>query len=185
MQIFATLLFVLQAASAGSAGEATTDSSAAQPAAPPPAACSTDEHAAFDFWVGEWDVYPTGRDTKVADSKIERVATGCVIRETWMPQGGNNGTSMSMINHRSGRWEQVWVGNDGTRVDFTGGMVDGAMVLTGYWDGIGTDGADVLTRMTYSLGEDGSVRQFGEGSTDHGKTWQTSFDLTYKRKQAP
>jgi hypothetical protein len=150
-----------------------------------PAACSGEAHGSFDFWVGDWDVFPTGKNNKVAASKIERVASGCVIRESWMPLSGNNGTSMTMVNHRSGRWEQVWVGNDGTRVDFVGGMAGEAMVLTGYWDGIGPDGADILTRMTYSKEEDGSVRQFGEGSTDHGKTWQTTFDLTYKRKQAP
>ena len=27
---------------------------------------------------------------------------------------------------------------------------------------------------------DGSVRQFGEQSTDEGKTWTPSFDLTYR-----
>jgi len=181
MQVFVTLFFVLQAASGGQGA----DSAAAPAPMPALAACSTKDHAAFDFWVGEWDVYPTGKGNKVADSRVERVATGCVIRETWMPSGGANGTSMTMINHRSGRWEQVWVGNDGRRVDFVGGIVGGSMVMTGYWDGIGADGADVLVRMTYSLGKDDSVRQFGEGSTDHGKTWQTSFDLTYKRKQTP
>ena len=181
MQTIYALFFVLQATSGGQGA----NSVAAPAPTPSLAACSTNDHAAFDFWVGEWDVYSTAKGNKVADSKIERVAIGCVIRETWMPLSGGNGTSMSMINHRSGRWEQVWVGNDGTRVDFAGGMVDGAMVLNGYWDGIGSGGADVLTRMTYSVDEGGSVRQFGEGSTDHGKTWQASFDLTYKRKAVP
>ena len=37
--------------------------------------------------------------------------------------------------------------------------------------------------MTYTANEDGSVRQFGEASTDQGQTWQTSFDLTYRPKQ--
>ncbi|MEP5938856.1 MAG: hypothetical protein ABJ239_11050 [Erythrobacter sp.] len=182
MNIVAAILFALQSTAVGQAA----DNAPAAPAPPtPPPACSNEAHSAFDFWVGEWNVAVTGTEKTIAQSKVERVATGCVIRETWMPQSGANGTSMSMINHRSGRWEQVWVGNDGRRVDFIGGPVDGAMVLTGYWDGIGPDGSDVLIRMTYSVGEDGSVRQFGEGSTDHGKTWQTSFDLTYRRKETP
>lgn len=153
------------------------------PPPPPPPACATEFHAQFDFWVGTWEVYPTGSDTKVADSWIQRISAGCVIRESWMPLRGGDGTSMSFINHDTGRWQQVWVGSDGKRVDFEGGMVGEAMVLTGYWDGVGPAGSDLLTRMTYTLGEDGSVRQFGEGSTDHGKTWQTSFDLTYRPKQ--
>ena len=156
----------------------------AQPAlvAAPPPACASEAHDAFDFWVGEWNVYRANGDEKVAESRIERVSKGCVIRETWMPLSGGGGTSMSFINHRSGRWEQVWVGGDGKRVDFTGGPVDETMVLTGYWDGTAPDGGDTLTRMTYSLREDGSVRQHGEASTDHGNSWQTSFDLIYRPK---
>ena len=171
MTIAAAVLFALQAAA-----------STPSPVPTPPPACSSEEHSAFDFWVGEWDVYPNSTDTKVAESRIERTSGGCVIRETWMPLRGGGGTSMSFINHRSGRWEQVWVGSDGKRVDFTGGMVDGRMVLTGYWDGVGPNGEDQLVRMTYSREEEGSVRQHGEASTDHGLSWQTSFDLIYRPK---
>ena len=185
MHFIATILFAMQSATSGQSSGSETAPPPPPPPASAPAACASEAHAAFDLWVGEWDVFPTGSATKVADSKIERISSGCVIRETWMPLQGGDGTSMSMINHRSGRWEQTWVGSDGKRVDFSGGPVDGAMVITGYWDGIGPGGSDVLIRMTYSLNDDGSVRQFGEGSADHGKTWQTSFDLTYRRKQAP
>jgi hypothetical protein len=159
------------------------------PPAPPPPTCESKAHTAFDFWVGEWDVYPAGSSDSIAESRIEHVSGGCVIRESWMPlsRGDVAGTSISFINHLSGRWEQVWVGSDGRRVDFAGGVVAGEMVLTGYWDGIGTGGQAMLTRMTYSKEADGSVRQHGEGSTDHGKTWQTTFDLIYRAKdsQAP
>jgi hypothetical protein len=34
--------------------------------------------------------------------------------------------------------------------------------------------------MSYSSNPDRSVRQFGEVSVDHGLTWATSFDFTYK-----
>ena len=169
---FAALLLALQSAGAESA-----------PPAPPPPACASEEHAALDFWVGEWEVYNATNDAKVAESSIERVAGGCVIRETWMPLRGSGGTSMSMINHRTGRWQQVWVGGNGTRVDFEGGPVAGEMVLTGYWDDLGGPGVHGLVRMTYTGNPDGSVRQYGEGSTDHGKTWQSSFDLIYRPKE--
>ncbi|WP_394727907.1 hypothetical protein [Altererythrobacter sp. GH1-8] len=151
--------------------------------APQPPACASEEHASFDFWLGEWDVSPNGSDKKTAKSRIERVSSGCVIREHWMPISGRDGVSMTFLNPATNRWEQVWVGSDGNRVDFHGGMVDGKMVLTGYWRGSGSNGEDVLTRMTYSQREDGSVRQFGEGSTDHGVSWQTSFDLIYTPKE--
>jgi hypothetical protein len=151
--------------------------------APPPPACQNEDRAAFDFWIGEWDVYPSGSEKKVADSRIERVAAGCVIRETWMPLRGGGGTSMSFLNPATGRWDQVWMGADGNRVDFTGGMVDGSMVISGYWPSGNSKSEAQLVRMTYTRQEDGSVRQFGQASTDHGVSWQTSFDFIYRRKQ--
>ncbi len=148
-----------------------------------PKACDGEAHDAFDFWVGEWDVYPTGGEQQVATSRIERMSDGCAIRETWMPFQGAGGTSVSMVNHNTGRWEQVWIGSDGNRVDFTGGVVDGAMVLTGYWDNVGGPDQDALVRMTYSEVEDGAVRQFGEASTNHGVSWQPFFDFTYRPRE--
>jgi hypothetical protein len=160
----------------------TAGTSPVPPAAPPPA-CASEAHAGFDFWVGEWDVFATGTQTKVANSRIERVASGCAIRETWMPLPGGGGTSITLLNHRTARWEQVWIGGDGKRVDFAGGIVAGAMVLTGYWDNVGPNGEDQLIRMTYTPNPDGSVRQFGEASGDHGRTWQPSFDFTYRPRK--
>jgi hypothetical protein len=165
------VLAVLQAAAAPAA-----------PPAPPPPACASQAHAGFDFWVGEWDVYPAGASTAIARSRIERTASGCAIRESWMPLAGGGGTSITLLNHRTARWEQVWIGGDGKRVDFVGGTSGGAMVLTGYWDGVGPQGEDQLIRMTYTPREDGSVRQFGEASADHGQSWQTSFDFIYRPK---
>ncbi|AWW74931.1 hypothetical protein CD351_10890 [Erythrobacter sp. KY5] len=153
-----------------------------QPPAAPPPACESEAHAGFDLWVGEWKVFPNGSDTQVANSRIERMSGGCSIRETWMPFRGYGGQSISMLNHTTGRWQQTWVGADGKRVDFEGGVVDGAMVLTGYWDDVNGPGQDALIRMTYSKLDDGSVRQHGEASTDHGLSWQTSFDLIYRAK---
>lgn len=162
--------------------QATTPAAPPSPPPPPPV-CASAAHAGFDFWVGEWDVFPAGSDTAIARSRIERTASGCAIRETWMPLPGGGGTSITLLNHRTGRWEQVWIGGDGKRVDFEGGLSDGAMVLTGYWDGVGPAGVDQIIRMTYSPQGDGSVRQFGEASTDHGRTWQTSFDFIYRPKK--
>ena len=62
-----------------------------------------------------------------------------------------------------------------------GGQVDDSMVLAGYW-GKDAAGNSQLVRMTYSVQDDGSVRQFGQSSIDHGQTWASSFDLIYRRK---
>ncbi|MEL7318708.1 MAG: hypothetical protein AAFN04_08725 [Pseudomonadota bacterium] len=154
----------------------------ADPPDPPPAPCATEAHRAFDFWVGNWEVFTTGTETQAGESRIESLSGGCAIRETWMPLKGPNGTSITLLNHRSARWEQLWIGGDGKRVDFTGGMVGGNMVLTGYWDDIGGPGKDALVRMTFTPNPDGSVRQAGEASADNGKTWNAFFDFTYVPK---
>jgi hypothetical protein len=157
---------------------------AAAQAAPPPPPCADEAHAAFDFWVGEWDVYPNGKDTLVAHSRIEKLYGGCAIRENWMPLKGTGGGSLNNLDPATGRWHQEWIGSAPGRVEFDGGPADGKMVLTGYWAGVGGPGKDGLVRMTYTPEPDGSVRQYGEVSYDHGLTWATNFDLIYRRHKA-
>ena len=158
--------------------------SAAATPPPPPPLCADEAHAAFDFWVGDWDVYPSGKDTLVAHSRIERLYAGCAIRENWMPLKGGAGGSLSNLDPATGRWHQTWIGSAPGRVEFDGGPADGKMVLTGFWPRSGPKGEDGLTRMTYSKAADGSVRQFGEFSGDNGLTWQTTFDFIYRPHKA-
>ena len=153
---------------------------AAQATPPPPPPCDGESHAALDFWVGDWDVYPNGRDNLVAHSKIEKLYNGCAIRENWMPLRGNGGGSLSGFDPVTKRWHQTWIGSAPGVVRFDGGPSDGKMVLTGWWPGSGPNGEDGLTRMTYSQIENGAVRQFGEFSEDHGLTWRPSFDFVYR-----
>jgi hypothetical protein len=154
-------------------------------AASPQPACTGPEHRQFDFWVGEWSVTQTGKDQVVASSLVEKIYGECVVRENWMPLKGSAGGSLN--NYYEGRWRQTWVDASNSRVDFVGGMVNGKMVLVGDWKGVNGPGKNAIIRMTYSKSADGSVRQHGEQSTDHGLTWSTNFDFTYhpKAKSAP
>ncbi len=161
----------------------------APPATPPPApTCEGENYDAFDFWVGEWDVYVTGAETRpdgspriVAQSKIEKLYNGCAIRENWMPARPNPGGSLSGYNPETGMWEQTWIGSSPGQVYFKGQGVRTGMVLTGLWPNVGGPGRDGLIRMTYTPNElDGSVRQRGEVSYDEGESWGPSFDFTYR-----
>jgi hypothetical protein len=164
----------------GACFAALSNAAATQTASQPPA-CAGPEHRQFDFWVGSWDVYPTGKTKLVAHSLIEKLYAGCTIRENWMPLSNSGGGSLNMYDPADRKWHQVWQDSQNGRVEFDGGLVDGKMVLVGEWKGANGPGKDAITRMTYSKGPDGSVRQFGEESTDGGKTWAPSFDFTYKK----
>jgi hypothetical protein len=154
---------------------------AAQPNAPPASHCAGAEYREFDFWVGSWDVYPTGGSQLVAHSLIESVYNGCGVRENWMPlEMENSGGSLNSYVATERLWRQTWVDSSGARVDFKGGLKGRAMVLQGYWQDFLAPGKHALVRMTYSRAPDGSVRQLGEASEDNGKSWHPSFDFTYR-----
>ena len=168
MLTIAAALLVVQAAAA------------IPPPPPPPPPCTDPSFAAFDFWVGEWDVFQKGTARLAAHSRIEKLYGGCAIRENWLPLKGAGGGSLSDFEPATDRWHQTWIGSAPGRVEFDGGPVDGKMILTGWWPHSGPKGEDGLTRMSYSRVEGNAVRQFGEFSADHGLTWQTSFDLIYR-----
>jgi len=156
---------------------------AAQPAqpTPPPPACTAPEFRQFNFWVGHWDVYPTGSDQLVAHSLIENLYAGCAIRENWMPlpgQGDAGGGSLNVYRPAEHRWRQTWTDSSNSLVDFYGGVEGGKMVLTGTRPGQG--GAEYLVRIEFTPNADGSVRQVGTRSADHGRTWQPRYDFTYR-----
>lgn len=147
---------------------------AQQPAAKP--SCATPEFRAFDYWVGEWDVY-NQKGTKVAESSIKRVAEGCAVSEEWRPIGGKQGVSISWYDPRDSQWHQQWVGGGGWIAWFDGNPVDGVMTLTAKADAQGN-----ISRMTYTQPGDGVVRQTVLQSTDSGKTWTPNFVGDYKRR---
>jgi len=144
-----------------------------------PAPCGSAEYRQFDFWVGRWDVYPKKKpETKVAQSLIERLYSGCAIRENWMPLKGGDGGSLNSFQAEDRLWHQVWTDSSGAWVQFKGKWNGKALVVEGVWPQPGHP--KQWTRMTYTPLGDGSVEQAGESSDDEGKTWQSSFDFIYR-----
>ncbi|MBL0001441.1 MAG: hypothetical protein IPO97_11085 [Sphingomonadales bacterium] len=102
--------------------------------------------------------------------------------QNWMPTSNPGGGSLNGYDARNRLWRQNWHDTSGSVVAFEGGLVAKEMVLTGLWRDLLGQGKDALVRMTYSPSAEGNVRQIGEQSVDFGKTWQPSFDFTYKRR---
>lgn len=159
-----------------------TQASATPPAIPaaPAVDCNDADHRAFDFWIGDWNVSPTGSDLVIAQSRIEKIV-GCAISETYDqsvgPKGrplNYHGRSISSYVPAKRGWRQFYVDSSGTAATLDGGIVNGAMVFT-------STAGPVTNRMTLKPNADGSVRQQGEATTD-GKSWTPSYDFTYRKR---
>ena len=140
----------------------------------------------FDFWVGDWDVRPTGVTSPAGPPARNTVTVednGCVVMEHWTAPSGNAGQSFNLFDRSVGKWRQTWVDNVGGQHDYRGGLEDGNMVLLG-----DTPAPNGTTRpspdATHALSrQPDTVRQFGETSPDSGRTWVTVYDLTYVRRK--
>jgi hypothetical protein len=152
---------------------------ASAPAAPP--RCDGPEYRQFDFWAGEWDVTSAGDGSVAGTNSVTRTLDGCVLQEHWRGAGGSEGTSFNIWDRADARWHQIWVDNQGTRLDLAGGLRDGNMVLEGA-DRKGTRGGTVRDRITWTPMPDGRVRQHWEQTRDGGATWTDAFDGIYKRR---
>ncbi|AMO72653.1 hypothetical protein AZE99_13040 [Sphingorhabdus sp. M41] len=158
----------------------------AQPAessvAKPVPACASDEHRAFDFWIGIWDVTAAGKDQPTAVNRISREHGGCVLREDYRTKGGYTGMSMSFYDTARRKWHQTWIGADGAALYIEGGLNDrGEMVLSDRNRPFDQKGM-VINQIGWAPQKDGSVRQHWQASQDGGKTWNTVFDGLYIRR---
>ena len=142
---------------------------ATEPEKPKP--CTSDKHRAFDFWLGEWAVTVPSRDDWQADSTITSANNGCSIHESYRTPSGYTGKSINFYDAAADKWHQTWIDNQGGALYLNGGSKDGKMVL-----------ANANSRITWSVEEDGRVRQLWESTSDEGKTWNVAFDGYYQRK---
>jgi hypothetical protein len=171
------MLLIGKSSNAQATAGTTTGITAAPPAA---AGCNSAESRQLDFWVGHWSVSPkAASNRKVATSLIEKLYSGCAIRENWMPLKSGAGGSLSSYLPEKRAWQQIWVDSSGSWVTFTGGWNGTAMVLEGVWPVPGHP--QQRTRMSYRLLPDSTVEQSGVTSDDEGKTWQPGFDFIYTR----
>jgi len=145
------------------------------------AVCSTGKYRQFDFWIGDWDVSSNGQ--AAGTNSIHPIHDGCALQENWQGagEGGISGSSFNIYDRANDKWHQTWVDSSGTLLELDGAFTDGKMVLSGERpsrDGSGTS----LHRITWTPGEDGSVRQFWEVSKDSGSSWSVLFDGLYEKQ---
>ncbi len=138
--------------------------------------CRGPEYRQFDFWLGAWEV--TSQGGVAGHNVITAGQQGCLLREQWVSTRGGTGESLNFYDRSTRQWNQVWVDANGFVLRMSGGLVDGAMRLTGETAG---PAGPVRHRLTFTPSPDGSVRQLWENSTDRGETWTVVFDGLYRR----
>jgi hypothetical protein len=169
------ILLAIQPLCTASASQATAPAPA--PTAPPVGDCTAPEKHQLDFWIGHWDVAVTGQAATIASSDIEALPGGCGISEHYdspeAPGGDYQGWSYSGYNRYDSQWHQMYLDSHGNVTWYTGELTGTSMVFTA------PGRAGSLQRMSYIPGDDGSVRQLGELSTDAGASWHPGYDYTY------
>ena len=141
--------------------------------------CCTEEHQAFDFWIGTWQV--TNSDgTEAGKNTIEKVEDNCVLKERWVGAKGNfTGTSMNFYNQKTNQWEQLWVDNSGTHLKLKGNRKGNQMILSSD-EFVHIDGQHYVNRITWTLNGNGTVRQLWEVLQED-KVVNITFDGLYTK----
>lgn len=138
-------------------------------------------YQAFDFWLGHWDVHD--KDGKFQGTNlIEKTADGCLIREQWTSAQGNQGFSINYYNPVTKVWAQKWV-SYGSVIEYTGVIEKaGSLQLVGtiYYQ---QNKTQAPFRGTWTLLEDGKVRQLFEQQDPASNQWNTWFDGYYTLKK--
>jgi len=139
----------------------------------------------FDFWIGDWDVRPTGVPATGPASRntVTLEENTCVIMEHWTGVGGSTGQSFNLFDRSLGKWRQTWVDNTGGQHDYVGSLEGGNMVFEGTTPAPNGQLGRVATRLTFFHVSADSVRQFSQTSPDSGRTWQVAYDLMYVRRK--
>jgi hypothetical protein len=143
--------------------------------------CCSTEYRSFDFWIGDWEV-TLANGSPAGVNRIEKIQGGCLLQEHWKSaRPGFTGTSISFYNRSLGRWEQLWVDSGGNVLKLRGGLQGDAMVFSS--DPVpGPEGPPVINRITWTLLEDGRVRQLWEVLRD-GAPVQVLFDGYYRKTE--
>ena len=151
-----------------------------QAARPATSSCTASERRQFDFWVGDWDVFDFGGETRVARTKVEPILDGCVLLETYEGSDGHKGQSFTLFDANRKVWHQTWVTNRGELLAIEGvresQSQSEAIVMTG---DMASSPEPRRVRGIWKPVE-GGVRETALVSSDGGKTWKPWFDLMFR-----
>ena len=142
--------------------------------------CQTNkQYQAFDFWLGEWQVKDLQGKVQ-GTNRIVKSDDGCLLHEYWTSAQGNTGYSVNYFNPVTDQWAQRWV-SVGSVIEYTGTATkEGEMKLKGmiYYQ---QNDNKAQFRGTWTLLDDGRVRQLFEQYNDQTEQWGIWFDGYYTK----
>lgn len=146
--------------------------------------CSYPESSQFDFWIGDWQLewQDSAGHIQSGRNSIRKVYDDCVIHETFTDSVRSyHGMSVSVYNPTTKQWQQTWVDNAGSYLDFVGEFVDGRMILSRHFK---TKKALMwYQRMVwYDISDDAFTWNW-ERSEDQGMTWRVLWKIRYTRRE--
>ena len=109
----------------------------------------------------------------------------CILLENWTSaNAGYAGKSFNTFNRATGQWQQTWVHNRGGSTEYLEGKYeDGKMIFRTKPFPLSSDTTAIRRLTFYRLATD-KVRQHGEISKNNGASWQTEYDLEYRRRKS-
>jgi tetratricopeptide (TPR) repeat protein len=143
---------------------------------------SRPESHLFDFWIGEWDV-TNAQGQAAGRSSVQQILSECVIFENWTDRQAGQGKSFNAYNTDYSMWQQFWTDQYGRVTEYRDSERTPERGLR-FLAHQATPKGPSLIRMTFTPIDANTVHQFGETSSDGGKSWMTSFDLYYHRRRS-
>lgn len=147
------------------------------------AACEGKAARQFAFWPGSWAA-TIASGTEIGRNRIERAAGGCAIVENWdgilvADMKNHFARGLHWFDESSQAWRHIWVDDNGGVLEFKG-KTNGRAVV---YRPVREPDQKKQTRMTIRPLDDGRVEQYGEESSDRGRTWNETFRIFYARAQ--
>jgi hypothetical protein len=131
----------------------------------------------LDFWLGEWSVAGEAGPT-LGTATVGTSVNQCLIEENYATEKGYGSVSFAYYDVIEQRWYRTIIDSEGERIELSGQLVDGALVLTGMEPGPG--GKVFHVRMTLEPVDADTLHQTWETSAD-GESWRQDMLLVYRR----
>ncbi len=143
------------------------------------------EAAAFDFWIGKWDLtWTIKQKVEKGKNKIKRILNDYVIKEDFEAKEGSlkgfRGKSWSVYNPKTKEWKQTWVDSQGAYLDFVGEIKGDKRIFKRTFT---NNGKTVMQRMVFFNIKENNFDWNWESSLDNGKTWKLQWQIHYTRAE--